>query len=40
MDGSERRLSHILLPDIKAKILVLLESLTHRISTEWQGLND
>lgn len=40
MDGSERGLSHVLLPVIKPKLLVLLESLTQRISTEWQGLND
>ena len=35
-----RGLSHVLLPVVKPKLLVLLESLTHRISTEWQGLND
>lgn len=40
VDGSERGLSHVLFPDIKPKFLVLLESMTHRISTEWQGLNN
>lgn len=38
--AGRKDLSLFLLPDIKPMLLAVLESLTHRISIKWHGLND